>query len=148
MNFGELTKISKMKFEKILPFDTLLDYLEGKVNLPKSDQIQELLHQDVEAQELVEGLEAIYANEQLDREALESSFAKMELVIEEKIYSHKSFGNHLIDLNRQLRRAAALFILFFTFSFLVMEGLSNSNYERPQVYSGPYDLAMGSKIAP
>ncbi len=137
-----------MESERILSFDTLMDYVDGKLEPSDSGQVKKLLNQDDEAQELVEGLEAIFANEQLDRAALETSFTKLENAIEDRIRLYGTFNNHVIELNRQLRSAAAIFVLGFTFSILLLGGLPESHSSQPQVYSGPYDLALGSKIAP
>ncbi len=137
-----------MKKEKILPFRTLMDYADGKLNPAEAKTVESLLRNDPESKELVEGIQAIYADEGLDSESLEFNFSKIENRMEKKIQFHSNLSDYLVELNLQLRAAAAVLILVFSFSFLAPDN-HNLDYQAAATSQyGPYDLAHGSKIAP
>lgn len=137
-----------MKMQKVLSFKMLMKYAEGSLCLEESNKVALLLKQDPELAALVAGLRLIYSKEGMDSHALEKSFLNSEKQLEKKIHLHSNFSNHLIDLNRQLRMAAAVFFLIFSFSFLSASSSLEDYYSIQTIQHGPYDLALGSKIAP
>ncbi|MEZ4932690.1 MAG: hypothetical protein R2788_11285 [Saprospiraceae bacterium] len=137
-----------MKTKKALPFELLMKYAEGTLCSEESEKVALLLAHDPEAVAIVNGLKAIYTNEGMDSNALEKSFLKTEKQLEKKIQLHSNFSNHLIELNRQLRMAAAVFFFIFSFSFLSASSGGENHYPGSTMQHGPYDLALGSKIAP
>ncbi|HFA50702.1 MAG TPA: hypothetical protein ENJ95_16970 [Bacteroidetes bacterium] len=136
--------------KKVLPFQKLMDYAGGKLTPLAEAEFEKLLLHDPVSAEIAEGLKAIYLNEQLDPEGLEKRLGKTERQLEKKIQFHSSLGNHLIELNRQLRLAAAVFAFVFSTSLLMIGGDFNFNgqHDIAAHQQGPYDLGMGMKIAP
>ena len=134
--------------KKELPFETLMDYADGCLDAASTATAEALLREDQDAQELVDGLRAIYKNENLNSSDLQQEFKMMENKAERKIYLHSNFSNHLIELNRQLRTAAAVFLLIFSSSLLMSFSSINTGQQGVNIQHGPYDLALGSKIAP
>ena len=136
--------------KKVLPIEKLMDYADGKLPPAAEEEIENHLLHDPESTEIVEGLKAIYLNEQIGQEELADYFTKTERQLEKKIQFHSSMGNHLIELNRQLRLAAAVFAFVFSTSLLMIGGDFNFNGQQDIAahQQGPYDLGMGMKIAP
>ena len=134
--------------KKELPFEKLMSYADGCLERAEAAHIASLLENDPISQELVEGLKAIYVKEGKDSRSLERGFVRMEKHFDRKIHTHTNFSNHLIDLNRQLRVAAAVFVLLISCSILMGFGTVNRGEKQNMEQHGPYDLAMGSKIAP
>ena len=137
-----------MKLQEKLPFEKLMAYADGSLPAEELVLVEVYINEDREAHELVDGLKAIYKQEQLDCLSVSQEFHDVERGIEKKIHLHANFSNHLIELNRQLRAAAAVFVLVFSCSFLMgaasYEQVDQVQKEQP----GPYDLALGSKVAP
>ena len=114
----------------------------------ESQEIAGYIADNETAAELVEGLEKIFKNENLDENTLSIIFQDAEKRAEKLIHLHANFSNHLIDLNRQLRAAAAVFVLVFSSTFLMgFKGYEGVEHFQTEQY-GPYDLAHGSKVAP
>lgn len=134
--------------KKELPFNKLVLYAEGGLEAEETKLIDESLKNDPHSQEVVEGLKAIYANEEVNATTILDGFEKFEQQFEQQIYTHTKFSNHLIELNRQLRVAAAVFVLLVSCSFLMGFVEVNQGEQIVIEEQGPYDLAMGSKIAP
>lgn len=137
-----------MKAKKALPFELLMKYAEGGLCSEESNKVAHFLAYDPETAAIVNGLKAIYVNERMDSKTLEKSFLKTEKQFEKKIQLHSNFSNHLIELNRQLRMAAAVFFFIFSFSFTSANSVGGNHYTGNVIQHGPYDLALGSKIAP
>ena len=133
-----------MRQDITLPFDHLLSLSDR----PADEREFCTAAIGAEDEEVLEGLRLLYEKEGMAREQLESRFDRMEKRLERKIYLHNSFSNHLIELNQQLRKAAAIFLIGISFSFLLLRGLSVNIEPSGFQANGPYDLVMGSKVAP
>ena len=86
--------------------------------------------------------------ENISREELDGFFENLMQRTEAHILSEAKVPNHLTVLNRQLRAAAAVFILIaagalFTFFIGEMNLVSGEG-----TYYGPYELAAGNKLVP
>ncbi len=79
---------------------------------------------------------------------MESTFQQTEKRITRKIYLHANFSNHLVELNRQLCLAAAVFALIFTFFFLLIGSRAAGQQAVKTSCHEPDDLAFGRKVAP
>ncbi|MEO1258109.1 MAG: hypothetical protein AAFZ15_04905 [Bacteroidota bacterium] len=137
-----------MNFKEKLSFEKLMAYAEGTLSVEEQRMVELYLNSDGEANELVAGLRRIYEKEAMGQQALATEFSSVSRGIDKTIHLHNNFSNHLIELNRQLRVAAAVFVLVFSCSFL-MGFASNELINSVQIEQhGPYDLALGSKVAP
>ena len=137
-----------MKKEKELPFTTLMAYADGSLPQKAAKNVESFLTENPESRKIVEGLQAIYDKEQLDAVSLELAFAKSERQLEKEIYLHSNFSTYFIELNRQLRMAAAVFALIISSSLLMGFASTELPVQGTTEQHGPYDLASGSKIAP
>ena len=131
-----------------LPFETLMDYTHGLLAPAEMAMVEVMLNEDPEVRELVDGLKSLYSREGFDSNSLKESFSALERNVERRIYLHATFSNHLTELNRQLRAAAAVFLLLFSCSLLTGFNSPNPTKTTIKIQHGPYDLALGSKIAP
>ena len=137
-----------MKLTEKLPFENLMAYVDGTLTAAEQKTVESHLKENNEASELVAGLKKMYKKETLEHRTLAEEFRGVERSINKTIHLHTNFSNHLIELNRQLRVAAAVFVLVFSCSFL-MGFTGNELIDSVQVeHHGPYDLALGSKVAP
>ena len=79
---------------------------------------------------------------------LDGFFGKLMESTESQIKNHQSNLNHLTVLNRQLRAAAAVFLLVAS-GALLMSCAKNAPFPfSDSVYYGPYELAAGNKLVP
>lgn len=137
-----------MNSESIFSYWSLNNYQETEDYYRSTSMNLDSIDNNNLMEEINDGIKLVRQLEGIDSIRLESRFEAFEKSIERKIYLHKSFSNHLIELNRQLRSAAALFVIGITFSALVMGGITVGESHGFHPSSGPYDLAMGSKVAP
>ena len=79
---------------------------------------------------------------------LDGFFGNLMESTENQIKNHQSNLNHLTLLNRQLRAAAAVFLLVAS-GALLMSCAKNAPFPfSDSVYYGPYELAAGNKLVP
>lgn len=134
--------------KKEIPFDTLMDYADGRLDAEAAAAVALFLETDPESRELVAGLRGIYAKENMGAAALRTSFEKAEARIEKRLQTRSEVSDHVIEVNRYLRRAAAIFALVATFPLLIKATELGNHDFVAATNNGPYELAGGSKIAP
>ena len=86
--------------------------------------------------------------ENLGRDELEAFFQSLQASTEQRIQHGQSLTDHLTVLNRQLRMAAAVFLLITCSSFAIANNLQTDSPSGWHSYHGPYELAAGTKTVP
>lgn len=127
-----------MRADDMMPKDFLVQNF-----LPVVEESAPVLSPEIEL-----GISQICAEEGMSREEAEGFFRHLMAFTERRIMSAPKISNHLTVLNRQLRQAAAVFLLVVAGSMLMScagAPESSANENNP---SGPYELALGSKVVP
>lgn len=131
-----------MKFDEVLPIENLFSRKPGAATTDTWP-----IEPDADAA-MAAGIDLILEQEQLSRDGLETFFRNLQARTEQKIQHGHSTTDHLTVLNRQLRMAAAVFLLITCSSFAIANNLAAGSSNSWNGHDGPYELADGKKIVP
>lgn len=95
-----------------------------------------------------EELNRICEAEGISREELDAFLEALVESTEEKIEKHHKKINHLTVWNRQLRAAAAVFLLVASGALLMSISKDIDRVAGEDTYHAPFELAAGNKLLP